>query len=315
MTTSDGDGSIPFDPDPPSTDDVFPVTPAYGSRALGDGVDVPVEPPPAPVDVPVIAVEPPPAPVEIPVVPAEPTSAEQETVVLAAPAAAAAYHADDVLPVAPVGGRRRAIEDDEPRRTTPTRLGRALLPLGLALVSAVALVAGWMHLQDDRTSGTAAPITSSPAASPSTSGSATVSPSVSPSVSTSVSPSETASATSSSPSPSTTASGAPVASSPAASPSAKVDRSVDVVVLNSTPRTGLAARVAASLRKDGWTVVQVGNYRGGRLAVTTVFARGRADAVATMGDDLAGRSATKQPTGSMNPARITVVIGANYPRS
>ena len=88
-----------------------------------------------------------------------------------------------------------------------------------------------------------------------------------------------------------------------------------VVVLNSTRRTGLAAKVAASLRKDGWTVVSVGNYRGGRLAVTTVFARGHADAVATMSDDLAGRSATKQPTAAMNPSRLTVVLGANYPRS
>lgn len=311
MTTSDGDGSIPFDPDPPSTDDVFPVTPAYGSRALGDGADLPAEPPPAPVEVPVV----PAAPVETPVVPAEPSSAEQETVVLGVPAAAAAYHSDDILPTAPVGRRRRAIEEPAPRRTTPTPLGRVLLPLGLALVSAVALVAAWMHLQDGRSSGSAAPTTVSPTASPSFS--PTVSPSVSPSVSSSVSPSETASATSGSPSPSgsASASGAPVASSPAASPSAKVDRSVDVVVLNSTSRTGLAAKVAASLRRDGWTVVQVGNYRGGRLAVTTVFARGKADAVATMGDDLAGTTATKQPTGSMNPARLTVVIGANYPRS
>ena len=269
----------------------------------GDGTDhpaVPVDPAPA---------------VEIPAVPAEPSSAEQETVVLAAPAAAASYLADDIPPAAPVGRRRHSVEEPEPRRTTPTPLGRALLPLGLALVSAVALVAGWTHLQEDRASSTAAPITSSPAATPSASDSATASPSVSPSASPSVSPSTTASASSGSPSPSTSASGAPVASSPAASPSAKVDRSVDVVVLNSTSRTGLAAKVAASLRRDGWTVVQVGNYRGGRLAVTTVFARGHADAVATMGDDLAGPSTTKQPTGSMNPARITVVIGANYPRS
>jgi hypothetical protein len=87
------------------------------------------------------------------------------------------------------------------------------------------------------------------------------------------------------------------------------------VVLNSTSRTGLAAKVAASLRRDGWTVVSVGNYRGGRLAVTTVFARGHEDAVATMGKDLRGANLVKPPTGAMNPTRLTVVIGASYPRT
>jgi hypothetical protein len=87
------------------------------------------------------------------------------------------------------------------------------------------------------------------------------------------------------------------------------------VVLNSTLRTGLAARVAAQLRRDGWTVVSVGNYRGGRLAVTTVFAAGHADAVATIGGDLRGTNLVRQPVGAMSPTRLTVVIGASYPRA
>ena len=86
-----------------------------------------------------------------------------------------------------------------------------------------------------------------------------------------------------------------------------------MVVLNSTSRTGLAAKVASQLRRDGWTVVSVGNYRGGRLAVTTVYADGHANAVATMRDDLRGGDRVRQPTGSMNPKRLTVVIGADYP--
>jgi hypothetical protein len=85
-------------------------------------------------------------------------------------------------------------------------------------------------------------------------------------------------------------------------------------VLNSTKRTGLAAKVAAQLRKEGWTVVLVGNFRG-LLAVTTVYAEGHADAVATMQGDLPTKDRQKPPFGAMNPKRLTVVIGADYPRS
>jgi hypothetical protein len=94
----------------------------------------------------------------------------------------------------------------------------------------------------------------------------------------------------------------------------KVDRSVPVVVLNSTKRTGLAAKVAKQLRAEGWTVVLVGNFRG-LLAITTVYAEGHDDAVATMQSDLPTRDRQKPPFGAMNPKRLTVVIGADYPRT
>ena len=228
-----------------------------------------------------------------------------------------AYSHDDVLPAGPVGGGRRAARAaaaPPPRRTGPTPLGRVVLPAALAVVSGVALVFGWVTLQDHRAE-TAAQTQPTPRAS----APAAPAASTSPKAVVSSSPKPVASST-----PSAVASSAPAASAsggaPAASASAStspvaaaVDRSVPVVVLNSTARTGLAAKVAAQLRKAGWTVVSVGNYRT-RLAATTVFAEGHADTVATMRDDLPTGGALKAPVGAMNPARITVVVGPDYPR-
>ncbi len=70
------------------------------------------------------------------------------------------FHSDDVLPVMPVGGRRsrrESLDSDpdlepgtawvDPRPATPSPLGRLVVPIALALVSAVALFAAWSHLQ------------------------------------------------------------------------------------------------------------------------------------------------------------------------
>ncbi len=365
-TTSDDDGTSPVDPG-----DAFPVTPAYGSRALGghDGADTapivglplvppPVDPvvtasldswPPEPVQ-PVAA----PVPVAPEVVAPQASSDEHPTVVLAGAAAGAAYVADDVLPAGPVGRGHRAAKDPHPptepkpakesraaaaptahaarttglRRTGPTPLGRVVLPLILALVSGVAIVAAWVHLEDDRAASATAP---NPSASSTVGGSlGPAAPVVGPSAPGSSAPSSSPTTEPVSPTPTVSDSPSPVdstppavvASSPAASPSAsasstaatKVDRSVPVVVLNSTARVGLAAKVAAQLRKDGWTVVLVGNFRG-TLAVTTVYAEGNEDAVATMQADLPTKDRQKPPFGAMNPTRLTVVIGTDYPRT
>jgi cell division septation protein DedD len=300
--TSDDDGTTPVDPG-----DAFPVSPAYGSRALGEAdhddtapiVGLPLVPPP-----------PTPGDVALQDVALQASADEHPTVALAGGAAGAAYVSDDVLPAGPVGRSHRAAKEPEssgprePRlpRTGPTPLGRVVLPLILALVSGVAIVAGWVHLEDDRAASAVATPTASASATPTPSTSTSATPTVSESPS---------SAVSSSP--------AVVASSPAASPTTSstataVDRSVPVVVLNSTKRTGLAAKVAAQLRKEGWTVVLVGNFRG-TLAITTVYAEGNADAVATMQADLPTKDRQKPPFGAMNPKRLTVVIGADYPRS
>ena len=246
---------------------------------------------------------------------------DHPTVVLTPYGELPAYSHDDVLPTAAVGGGRRAARaaaTPPPRRTGPTPLGRVVLPAALAVVSGVALVFGWLTLQDHRaeTAAQAQPTAriSTPAVpAPSVTPKAAVSST--PKAVVSSSPKAVASST-----PAAVASSAPAASASGAAPAASsspvaaaVDRSVPVVVLNSTTRTGLAAKVAAQLRKDGWTVVSIGNYRT-RLAATTVFAEGHADAVATMRGDLPPADALKVPVGAMNPARITVVVGPDYPR-
>ena len=233
-----------------------------------------------------------------------------------------AYSHDDVLPAGPVGGGRRAARAaaaPPPRRTGPTPLGRVVLPAALAVVSGVALVFGWVTLQDDRaqTAARAVPTASARAlvpAAPVVSTSPTAVTSTAPVVA--ESPSAPAASAPAASAPAASGS-APAASgsAPASSPSASttVDRSVPVVVLNSTARTGLAAKVAAQLRKAGWTVVSIGNYRT-RLAATTVFAEGHANAVATIKADLPTDESVKPPAGAMNPARLTVVLGPDYPR-
>jgi hypothetical protein len=220
---------------------------------------------------------------------------DHPTVVLTAYGELPAYSPDNVLPSGPVGGRRREARDARthpPRRTTPTRLGRIVLPLSLALVSGVALVAAWTHLEDSRATQTPTAVVSHRASTP-----APAVPSTAPSVAASAAPSVAPSASA------TPAAAAPV-----------VDRSVPVVVLNSTRRTGLAAKVAARLRADGWRVVSIGNYRGGGITATTVFAQGHAAAVTTMRGDLPTRDAVARPVGAMSTARLTVVVGPDYPR-
>lgn len=214
---------------------------------------------------------------------------EQPTVVLTAYGELPAYSSANVLPVSPVG-RHREPRSGPPRRPTPTPLGRVVLPAALALVSGVALAAAWGHLQEARSvqEPTAAVSHRATAPSPAPSGAALVAAA-----------------------PSAVAASSPP---PAATVHAVVDRSVPVVVLNATSRTGLAAKVAAMLRKDGWTVVSIGNYRGRGITATTVFAAGHAQAVTTIRGDLPTRDAVATPTGSMSRARITVVVGADYPR-
>ena len=203
---------------------------------------------------------------------------------------------EDVLPARTPG--RRAKPEPDP---TPSPLGRLVLPIALLVVAAVAVFAAWNQL-GSRGSETASPPTPTASASTSTT------PSPSASAKPSTKPSATAS---SSPKPSTSPSSSP---SPTAS-AVVIDRSVPVTVLNGTRRTGLAARVANELRSKGWTVVSIGNWRGGGVDTTTVFVDGRDDAAATMRRDLPEADATEQPIGAMRANRITVVVMDDYPRS
>lgn len=202
---------------------------------------------------------------------------------------------EDVLPARPPGRRAKPLPE-----ATPSPLGRLILPVALLLVAAVAVFAAWNQLGSDDADVAGGP-------TPSSSASAKPSASASPSASAKPTPSS---------SPTASASPTPSSSSPSPSASAVViDRSVPVTVLNGTRRTGLAATVAAQLRAKGWTVVSIGNWRGGGVDTTTVFVDGREDAAATMRRDLKAADATEEPIGAMRTNRITVVVMDDYPRS
>jgi hypothetical protein len=233
------------------------------------------------------------------------------------------FHADDILPVMPVGGRRsrrEAADTDpdaaapatayDPQRSTPSPLGRLVVPIALALVSAVALFAAWSHLQDNTSTptvpvGAGGPVASAPPVA-----------AFSPSPEASTSPSAAAPSDSPSAAASTPAASSPAASTPAASTAPPVltsfDRKPPVIVLNATGRPGLASKVAAKLRAEGWTVVSVGNWRGGAVKGTTSYMVGHLKAAATMQHDLPTVTLVDGLLPGMQKQHLTLVIGDDY---
>ncbi|MFN8168936.1 MAG: LytR C-terminal domain-containing protein [Candidatus Nanopelagicales bacterium] len=149
-------------------------------------------------------------------------------------------------------------------------------------------------------------------------GSASATPTTTSSAGTSTSPSASASpSASSSAKPSASSSAAP-SSSGSASPQPTAvpvaDRSVPVVVLNATKRTGLAAAVAKQLRAKGWDVVSVANWRGREVRLTTVFVTGNKEAAATMRRDVPAANGTLPTWSGMSRNRVVLVVADDYPR-
>jgi hypothetical protein len=115
----------------------------------------------------------------------------------------------------------------------------------------------------------------------------------------------------------TTAGSAPASTAP--SPSTEVagtkaavsDR--EVVVLNQTSRSGLAAQVAERLRSSGWEVPAVGNFRGVVPATTVYYPAGaEQDALAVAGD-LPTEPRVRPRFGNLSTSRLTVVVTDSYP--
>jgi hypothetical protein len=189
--------------------------------------------------------------------------------------------------VVPVGG-------------TPSRWGKLLVPIALGAVAIMALIAGWTHFQN---SGNDTNVIGAPTNQPAASTIPTV-PTVAPSPVLSIVP--------------TIPTPAPVVSTPAASTSAPApvvaagDRSVPVVVLNGSGKSGLAAKVADELRAKGWKVTSVGNYSKAPSAQTVVYSPGPRTASATMRKDVRQSSLTHKPLPGMSPTHITLVIGSDY---
>lgn len=130
----------------------------------------------------------------------------------------------------------------EPGKVGP---GRALAGAAIALAGVVLGIGALFVLGDDG-EPTGGPVVVPPSATPSATRSAA--PSAEPTT-----------VTTSAPAVVTTT--PPVAQAPL----------VPVRVLNNSKITGLADRAAQRFRAGGWTVPQTGNYRGGTIAVTTVY--------------------------------------------
>jgi hypothetical protein len=96
-----------------------------------------------------------------------------------------------------------------------------------------------------------------------------------PSATSSASPSAKPSTAAKSPgaSPSASASSAPSATTPGGTELAgsAVDKSLPVSVYNGTPTSGLAGRVGATVRADGWVLGQVANWQGAPQQQSVIF--------------------------------------------
>jgi hypothetical protein len=96
-------------------------------------------------------------------------------------------------------------------------------------------------------------------------------------------------------------------------PLTRTDRQPPVIVLNGTGRPGLAAKLAARLRADGWSVVRVGNYRGStKVTSTTAFLIGHLQAMATLHRDLPTVSLVDGLLPGMADKHLTIIVGPDY---
>ncbi len=209
------------------------------------------------------------------------------------PAAVAAAHAE----AAEAAQREAASRPAAGAHRATHQPSRMLLPALIAFLGIGALtvgVIGWVHSDSPDQSG----LVTRPSATASGPGSSSAPPSVS------ASPSSTASEqTSEAPTPSSTPSATPT---PSATAPVVVVRAPSVV-LNQTRTVGLAARVAARLRADGWTVTGTGNWRGVVVSTTVYYPPGFESAARSLARVL-GVDRVRPRVAGMLTNRLTVVL-------
>ena len=88
---------------------------------------------------------------------------------------------------------------------------------------------------------------------------------------------------------------------------------VEVVVLNQSTRAGLAGTVAGELRRKGWTVPAVGNFRGVVPSTTVYYPPGDEAPAQAVAEDLATAPRIRPRFGNLSTTRLTVVVTAGYP--
>ena len=127
--------------------------------------------------------------------------------------------------------------------------------------------------------------------------------------------SEPTSATTSTPTPTPTPSPTPTPTpspsespTPSPKPEPTVGRDdIDVSVLNATRTVGLAKTVATRVKKAGWTVGGVGNWRTGAAQTAVHFPRGHKAEARLLAKDL-GIDAVLPATNGMRSDRLTVIL-------
>jgi hypothetical protein len=191
-------------------------------------------------------------------------------------------------------------------RPTPSPAGRLLIPLAIAIVCAVALLAAWNHFQSKSSADAAAPgVSTAPTSAPSSIPTA-------PSTTLPSSAASTPAVVATAPSASAPSGSAP--STSAAAPDTSLDRSVPVVVYNGSSVPGRAAKFAKELEAKGWKVSKVGNWTGAKVDATTAF----------LGSQWAARRAFKAdfpwytqrfflPTKAMPDGSLVVILAGDKP--
>jgi hypothetical protein len=92
-------------------------------------------------------------------------------------------------------------------------------------------------------------------------------------------------------------------------------RDTEVVVLNQTFRGGLAGRVGETLRAQGWSVVDVGNFRGNVPSTTVYYPPGEEAAAELLAADLPGPDRTRPAFSNISQTRLTVIVTDEYEES
>lgn len=174
------------------------------------------------------------------------------------------------------------------------------LVVTLSVLAVVIGVIGWLGPGPGQ-SAAPTPRPTVPVPRPTPTPTPTPSPSVTPSVSPTVSPTPTPT-----PTVSPTVRPTPTTTSPTSRPVVRAK----VVVLNQTRQTGLAARVAATLRREGWTVTGIGNWYGTVPSTTVYYPAGKEAAARSLAREL-GVDRIRPRVKGMLTDRLTVVLTAD----
>ena len=192
-------------------------------------------------------------------------------------------------------------------RTRRSVLG-SLMPSVLAVAAVASLItalAVWQGEQPDQPRANAAASTSSGSAATPSADAATTAATSTPAATTTASAPEMT--------PATEVEGTKSESTPS-SKAASVDRSAyEVVVLNQSNRSGLAASVGQDLRDQGWTVPAVGNFRGVVPSTTVYYPTGAETAALAVARDLRSEPRIRPRFGNLSTTRLTVVVTTSYP--